>query len=378
VNWTFTTKQDSTFILSISGNDSIYTIYVASVDDKGLVDPTPASNLYPVINTPPVVSFDNTSLIPDTTFPIATFKWNGFDPDGSETIRYYWWALNDTSNFKRIPGNINLITLNKDSGIAVNSNNKFYLKAQDNAGAFSPVIKMPPDSTHWYVKNNSGKILLIQDIASTNLPDAIPYFQNAFDTLKFDVLDIKSRNGALIPKIINPMFIETLKLYKYVLWSSGSGSVAASANLDLAQQTIPFYLQSGGKIFFTAGFPNASITGQGNVINFAPVDSITFCTIPFVLNSDSNLISVKSNYPLIGPSSATQFVRGIKSSSNVPVVYSFFKASGCFDTIKVAIKDVVSNPRIIYMSFPVFNLNKFPENSKSLFRKIFIEEFGYN
>lgn len=377
MNWTFTTKQDSTFILSISGNDSIYTIYVAAVDDKGLVDPTPASNLYPVINTPPVVTFDNTSLIPDTTFPIATFKWNGFDPDGSESIRYYWWSLNDTMNFRRIPGNINLMTLTKDSGLVVNSNNRFFLKAQDNAGAFSPIIKMPADSSNWYVKNNSGKILLIRDIDQNNLQVAVPYFQNAFDTLKYDILDIKSRNGALIPKIINPMFIETLKLYKYVLWSSGSGSVATSANLDLAQQTIPFYLQSGGKVFFTAGFPNTAILGQGSVINFAPVDSITFCTIPFVLNSDNNLNVVNSGYPVIGPSTATQFVRGIKSSSNVPVIYSFYKPSGCFDTIKVAIKDVESNPRIIYMTFPVFNLNNNPSNSKALFRRIFINEFGY-
>ena len=53
VNWGYTTKNDSTFLLTISGNDSTFRFYAAAVDDKGAVDPSPASNLYPVINTPP-------------------------------------------------------------------------------------------------------------------------------------------------------------------------------------------------------------------------------------------------------------------------------------------------------------------------------------
>jgi hypothetical protein len=377
INWAFTTTQDSAFVLSIQGKDSTFNFFVSAVDDKGLVDPTPASMLYPTINTPPTMSFDASTGIPDTTFPVATFKWNGFDPDGVETIKYYYWSLNDTLNFKRIDGSVNLMTLTADSGLALNSRNVLYMKTQDQAGAFSPVVKTPPDSSSWYVKQNTVQILLIKDIASGNLPEANQYFTTAFDTIKYDVLDIKSRNNALIPKIINPMFIATLKLFKIVMWSSGSGSAATAANLDLAQQSLPFYIQSGGKVFFSSGFPSAAILGQGSIINFAPVDSITSCTIPFVLNSDNNLNNVDNNYPVIGPSGAIQFVRGMKVQSNVPVIYTFYKPSGCFDTITVAIKDVAVNPRVVYMTMPVFNLNNSPENSKALFRRIFIQEFGY-
>lgn len=377
VNWAFTTKQDSAFVLSIQGKDSTFNFFVAAVDDKGLVDPTPANMLYPTINTPPTMSFDASTGIPDTTYPVATFKWNGFDPDGIETIKSYYWSLNDTLNFKRIDGSISIMTLTADSGLALNARNILYMKAQDQAGAFSPVIKTPSDSSYWYVKQNTARILLIKDIASGNLPEANPYFTAAFDTIKYDVLDIKSRNGALIPKIINPMFIATLKLYKIVMWSSGSGSAATAANLDLAQQSLPFYVQAGGRVFFSSGFPSAAILGQGSIINFAPVDSITSCTIPFVLNSDNNLNNIDNNYPVIGPSSAIQFVRGMKVQSNIPVIYKFYKPSGCFDTITVAIKDVAVNPRVIYMTMPVFSLNNSPKNSKALFRRIFLQEFGY-
>jgi hypothetical protein len=376
VNWSFTTVQDSAFVLSIQGKDSTFNFFAAAVDDKGLVDPTPASMLYPTINTPPAMSFDANFGIPDTTFPVATFRWNGFDPDGIETIKYYYWSLNDTLNFKRINGNINIMTLTADSGLALDSRNALYMKAQDQAGAFSSIVKTPSDSNYWYVKKNTAQILLIKDIASADLVNADPYFKTAFDTISYDVLDIKSRNGALIPKIINPMFIETLKLFKIVMWSAGSG-LGRAANLYLAEQSLPYYIQSGGKVFFTSGFNTTFIIPQDSMFNFVPADSITSCTIPFVLSGDNNLYNVDKSYPVIGPSSLTQYVRGMKVQSNIPVIYKFYKPSGCFDTITVAIKDVAINPKVVYMTMPVFNLNNSPENSKALFRKIFIEEFGY-
>jgi hypothetical protein len=377
LSWVFTTQQDSTFTLSISGNDSTFRFWVAAVDNDGAIDPTPASNLYPVINTPPVMQFDAGTEIPDTTFPVASFKWTGSDPDGVETIRYYHWALNDTNNFRRISGQLNLMTLFLDSGLIVNSNNVLYMKAEDNAGAFSPVVSMPDTSRTWYVKPKTSNILMLRDIPSGNIQTAGDFFIAAFDTISYDLLDIKSNDGALIPKIINPMFIETLKLYQIVIWTGGTGSVSNAANFDLAQSTLPFYIQAGGKVFFTSGFQGIGTGGQGSVINFAPVDSITSCTIPFVTTTDNDLITVNTSYPEIGPSSIFQTIKGLRVSNPANVVYSFYKNSGCFDTINVAIKNPVQNPNIIYLAMPVYFLNKYPENSKALFRRIFIEEFGY-
>ena len=100
--WSFTTKSDSTFLLQMNGNDTTFRFYVAAVDDKGLIDPTPASNLYPTLNSVPSMDFLGGTEIPDTVYPVTTFKWAATDPDGNATLRNFYWSLNDTNNFKSI------------------------------------------------------------------------------------------------------------------------------------------------------------------------------------------------------------------------------------------------------------------------------------
>ncbi len=378
VNWTFTTANDSTFILSISGNDSTFRFFVAAVDDKDLIDPTPATNLFPVINTPPVVSFDGGTEIPDTTFPVATFKWTGSDPDGVETIRYYQYSLNDTDHFRRIPGTINLLTLTKDSGLVLNSNNVLYLRAEDNAGALSPIKKMPDSTDTWYVKEVKAKILLIKDMPLIEFGAANSYFPVAFDTIKYDVLDIKSNGGALIPKIVNPMFIETLRLFDIVVWSANRGNIASdNANFDLAQNSLPFYLSTGKKLFFTTGLPNAETQVQGTLINFAPIDSITSCTLPFVFEN-INLINEETSYPVLRTSTTITRVRGIKSTTPVQIIYRLPLSTVCQENTVVAIKNVQNNPNVVLMTLPVYYLNADPTASKNLFNKILVQEFGHH
>jgi len=375
VNWGYTSRNDSTFLLSINGKDSTFRFFVAAVDDKGLVDPTPATNLYPVLNTPPSVTFDQGTSLPDTTFPIASFKWTGSDPDGNLTIRYYQYSMNDTNNFRRIPGTTNLLTLTRDSGLVINSNNVFYLRAEDNAGAVSPIIRMPDTSATWYVRPNVSRILMIRDLTTNDLAFATPYFNNAFDTIQYDIFDIKSNGGALIPKIINPMFIETLKLYDIVFWTGGNGSVASAANFDLARQSLPFYTQSGGKVFFASGFQGVSTQIDPGYINFAPIDSVTSCSVPI---SNTSLINTDMSYPVIGMSTSIFGLKGLMVTT-ATVIYKLYVGQGCFDTINVGIKDLPppATPKTIYFALPIYSMNSNPQASKDLFRRIFIEEFGY-
>ena len=379
-NWEFTTGNDSTFILHINGDDSTFTFFVAAVDDKGLVDPTPASNLYPVINSAPSVQFDGGTEIPDTTYPVATFKWTGTDPDGNENIRYYQWSLNDTNNFRRISGTMNILTLTQDSGLVLNSNNVLYLRAEDDAGALSTITRMPDTTGHWYVRPVTAKILLIKDMPLGQFSVADSYFNTAFDTIDYNSLDIKSNNGALIPKIVNPMFIETLKLFDIVVWSANQGTLTSdNANFELAQNSLPFYLLSGRKLFFTTGFPNSETQVQGSLINFAPIDSITSCSIPFV-SGGTNVINTESTYPVISATTGGLFlqrIRGIKSSDPTVIVYRLPLSTSCQTNMVVAIKDRQSNPRNIFMSMPVYYMNADVTASKVFFNKILVEEFGY-
>jgi hypothetical protein len=63
------------------------------------------------------------------------------------------------------------------------------------------------------------------------------------------------------------MLIATFRLYNSVLW------FARIANLNYAQNSLPEYMASGGKVLFTTGFQNF-VDPQGLPIDFMPIDSL--------------------------------------------------------------------------------------------------------
>ncbi|MBK6507131.1 MAG: hypothetical protein IPG02_16095 [Ignavibacteria bacterium] len=70
-------------------------------------------------------------------------------------------------------------------------------------------------------------------------------------------------------------------------------------------------------------------------------------------------------------------VKGVYTQAQV--IYTFFNGQGCTTSpIVVCFKDAPINPRIVYMTLPVYFLNRDPNASKVLFRRIFIGEFGIN
>jgi hypothetical protein len=317
--------------LIIAGNDSTFRFWVSAIDDKGNIDPSPATNLYPVFNSPPAVIFNAGTQIPDTTFTVATFAWTGTDPDGDNSISNYYWALNDTNVWNEVSGTTNTITLRESNGITPNTNNKLYLKAKDIAGIYSNVVKMPDSSRTWFVRPKVGNILLINDYfrtAPTDVNQAVTFYQNALDTVPYNLhsnLDIKVNSGGNIPRIINPMFIETLKLFQCVIWFANRGlNINDNANFDLAQQSLPFYLAAGGTLFFSTGFPD-NITSQGNIINFAPIDSLTAFQFGNIIAPDP-VIVVDNFYPALevgGSIFPIDRARGIRYRSGTPLIYKF-------------------------------------------------------
>lgn len=387
LNWGFTTQNDSTFVFSISGQDSTFRIWVASVDDKGTIDPSPASNRYTIQNSAPSMIFDPGLELPDTIFPIATLKWTGTDPDGDNTIINYWYSLNDTSHFRPVPGRVNIMTLTKDSGL-VAGNNAVYMKAQDIAHTFSPIVRMPVDSTKFfYVKNVSAKILLIKDVPTVNheLDSLNNYFAAVMDTVHYDVLDIKSNNGNLIPKIINPMFVETLKLYKIVYWigyRSLTGNTYDDPNISLAQYSLPYYLNAGGKLFWSSGFPNIPIV-QGSLFNFTKIDSIkTTCVTQYNLVGDT-LFSVDNSYPALIFSSRLSQTRGfyIPNNSEGKTLYETFPDTTrpyCFyDSTLFGFKSLQKNTNLVFFLLPIHHLNGDVNASKSFMKQVLYNDFGY-
>lgn len=384
-NWAFTTQNDSTFIFSLAGEDSTFKIWVAAVDDQQYIDQTPASNRYPVVNSAPTMVFDPSLTLPDTIFPVATVKWIGTDPDGDNTISKYWYSLNDTLNFRPVSGSLSAMTLTKDSGL-VSGNYCIYMKAQDNARAFSPIVRMPQDSTKFFrVKSVTSKILLVKDMPLNEMPAANNYFPQAMDTIHYDVLDIRSNNGSLIPKIINPMFIETLKLFRIVIWSANrnGGSISTASddpNLNLAQNSLPYYINSGGKVLWSSGFPNIAIV-QGALFNFAPIDSIRGnCIIPVILGFDTTFLNPLNGYPKLYINTDGTLIAGTKGfypSASASTVYKIAPRGNCADTITVGIKSPASNPNLVFFLMPIYYMNGNLDASKTFLRKVLIDEFRH-
>jgi hypothetical protein len=385
LNWGYTTQNDSTFTFSLAGQDSTFKMWVASVDDKNYIDPTPASNKYPVVNSPPSMIFDPALTLPDTIFPIATLKWIGSDPDGDNTIIKYWYSINDTLNFKPLPGNINIMTLTRDSGL-VTGNKCIYMKAQDNALAFSPIVRMPQaDSVYFYVKPVTSKILIIKDVPTngTELNDLNNYLTQTMDTVHFDVLDIKSNSGKLIPKIINPMFIETLKLFKIVMWianRNGGANPSDDPNLNLAQNSLPYYINAGGKVLWSSGTPNVTFV-QGSLFNFAPMDSVkTTCFIQFYVPGDT-IFSQNTSYPNLYVNSMIAHTNSLYlNSSVVQSVYQippYTSRPNCIDIMYVGFKSPRNNPNLFFLFMPIYYLNGDVNASKTFMRQVLLNEFGY-
>jgi hypothetical protein len=377
-NWTYTTKNDSTFLLAISGDDSTFHFWVAAIDEKGLIDPTPASNRYPVYNSPPDVMFNTGTDIPDTTFTVASFAWTGTDPDGDNTIKYYNWALNDTSMWHKLPSNIKLLTLTLDSGLVENSDNIFYLKAEDITGAFSPVVRMPDTSRTWYVRQPTGRILVIDDYTPL-LPDngnAFQFYEDALDTMMHSILDIKIGGGANAPTIKNPMFTQTLKLFQCVIWySNRANAESGNPSFDLAQETLPFYMVAGGRVFFTCGFPNNIPQGY-NPVDFGPVDSVTVYQVAG-LAPGAPVLVIDNSYPeLQSGSPSPDFIRGLYPQLTAHVIYKL-PFNPPYDTNKVivCVKDIVNNPRLVLMTMPLHRMN-YALNAPSFLRRVINTDFG--
>lgn len=350
MSWTFTTKNDSVFSLTILGMDTTYAFSVRAVDgqgnglydidgiygpepfsdvngngrhdpgepwiDLGLADPTPASLSYPIQNTPPQVEFIKGTEVPETTFTVATFSWIGTDLDGDETIDRYFYALNDTglSAWKELPRTKTMLTVFEQDGLRP-GRNTFYLKAVDIAGASSAVIRMPDTSRTWYVKQPSSELLIVDDYGISD--GTSRYYNSIFDTLlagRFrdpDIFDIKLgassvKKGILVPPFINPTFVETLKLFTYVLWYADNNPA-----LDIAQLSLKAYTDAGGKVIYTAAFPESALDPRGGIVDFAPVDSLNPNTITFV----------PANTKLLPDSEAAGYPELKRDASGVPVAF---------------------------------------------------------
>lgn len=271
--WDSTEATEDTFLLHLSGEDSTFTFQVQAVDNQGERDPSPASLSFPVKNTPPEVQFVKESDVPDSTYPVAAFWWDGNDFDGAETIDYYEWALADqfpadTLIWHQIPANQDILILTEADGLTPGIH-KFYLRARDIAGAYSPVVTMPRDSAEtWYVKEPRGQTLVVADYSNYDAANVARFYKQMLHDMgqDYSLLDIRAGDGKYLPAV-KEAFNRTLLLFNKIIWYAD-----ATPTISYAESSLPSFVDDGGSVLFSMSFPE-NLGAQANPFAFTPVDS---------------------------------------------------------------------------------------------------------
>lgn len=275
IKWNFEPERKwvsaeyDTFYLPIRTAYDEFEFQVWAVDNDSLIDPTPAKQVFPVFNSPPVISFKNRSNPPAPTgnpdvttytFPTRTFMWDVTDADGVETIVNVYYALDDTSNWTELDGMERSVTL---TGIPAGEH-RFFVKAVDIAGAESEVISFPDPADEstpntWEVKEPRGDILLVNDFAQDQTNYQVQSFyeallNNIVGSDGYSVWEIgTSRTPVINPQNSLPYATADIKAnlnyFKKVIWFSHLGR----PNLSQAGLSLTQYIAAGGMVFVTNG-----------------------------------------------------------------------------------------------------------------------------
>ncbi|MCC5925207.1 MAG: hypothetical protein JJU41_01490 [Bacteroidetes bacterium] len=303
VEWVFTSKTDSTFVLPIEeGNlDADVRFTVRAVDNEGAVDPDPPSLVFPIRNSPPSVRFLATEIPPDTTYRVFSFGFRATDPDGEANLNRVEFAINDTTSadaWTVLDPSIQLLTFRIDdtqpgnptemftgrgatrtntvlNTIRTDGDNTFFLRAIDNAGAVSSIQQFS-----WYVKRQQSNILVLNDFP---LSDRINLHLDLLAQIGIDNVDLMNitdgnasggrrvvlssqfPNRALVVPTTNMMLAE----WDHIYWLSND----LDRNISYAiEMTIDFFA-NGGTMFVNIPTKN-DVPADSPVFEFLPFDRI--------------------------------------------------------------------------------------------------------
>lgn len=435
-HWTFTSKNDSLFSLPIGSADTTFKFLVSAVDnegngvydnsvfqngidygpepfidsdsngvwddgekfiDIGLIDPTPAERNFPIKNSAPVVEWNEASSLPLESFPVTTIGWNATDTDGDESITEIQIALNDTSGFVSLTGNVRLVTLriidisaaeaemevlvgaNENdilsetlTNLKLDANNRIYLRAKDISGGVSDIITLPDTSRNWFVKKPKGELLIVDDFSGG--ASAAEFYKNKFDNVKsgelinnYDIIDLE--NSSL--PYPNISFLETMKLFNYVYWYSDS-----SPDLTFANIVTQKFISDGGKVFFSMTFEDASgdfAFDLPTIQNFLPVDALgEDDPVAFLLRGASILPSTtEPGYPQLETTSTIGFVRTF-----VPSVTATERYDIASSQINGNIAFMDNSKSLFFIGIPLSSADGVEGSVEQLLEKVLFEEFG--
>ncbi|MFZ2324035.1 MAG: hypothetical protein WAV89_10095 [Ignavibacteriaceae bacterium] len=374
-----------------ANNDGIYN-NGEKFYDIGLIDPTPASLDYPLKNTAPTIEWNVLSTLPAVSFPVMSFGWNADDLDGIETIEKINVVLNDTTNVDNkisLDGSVRTITIRtkdfssanplseiliegietnifsqKLPGLKLDDYNHIYVQAVDISGATSNFISLPEKGKTWFVKKPKGSVIIMDDYATSD--GASAFYDSMMDSLglsgKYDIYDFLNQK----PPYTNVTFLQTIKLFKYVLWYSDN-----NPSLDLAASSVQKYIDYGGKIAFSMQFPQT--VDPLLLQNFLPINSDSLYSRTSIL--PSTIVSAETtngSYPTLTISTSLFRIKSFYLNPNGAIPLYYFPNK----ELKGFIGFFNNTKSIYFYGLPLSKSNGGQANVKKLLTKIFFEDFG--
>lgn len=262
-SWAFTTDVRDTFILPTQGGLSEYTFFVQSVDDRGLVDPSPASQAYPFRNAAPTCSLTTVHApgFPDTLFPSFSLYWVAYDPDGDETIaRFLLWRSGNEANPVVIEdGTARSGALSPQYFAPEGGPTTVYLQAIDSGQRGSQ-----PDSFEVAILPAGGSVLLLDDMPANQAAGQFvddPRFARYADFFYATNLDTFYGPGATTILDLERYPIETtdqaaglLDAYETIIWYDTISDSLSSPSLEVVRELLPDWIRAGGKILLASTY----------------------------------------------------------------------------------------------------------------------------
>ncbi len=289
MGWGTTTARDTLVLLPIEEGSSTadVAVQVRAVDNEGLKDPSPASTIYPVRNSPPTIRLGSFDLPPEESFPIFSFSWDADDPEGPDNIDRIDISLNDSTRFVALPPEVEFATFVGviDAGdptqavaearvytgrgfertdifvpdLRLNDENVFYVRAVDKTDTTSAI-----QSHEFFVRTVTSDLLFVNDVRIETAPKLQSFHLNLLRSYlptgtRIDIWDltqpyqsgstrISVRSDAL-PAVADPTIRRILAQYRYIYWiSSNTTNSVASNNLPFAASAMDLFFENGGKL----------------------------------------------------------------------------------------------------------------------------------
>ncbi len=429
-NWSFTTRQDSTFRFPITGGVDTADVdfYVRAIDNEQLADPNPAFLRIPIRNTPPTIVFlfketlDGRELVaPPTNLPVFSFEWRAQDLDGFNTIDSVFFKLNE-GPWYAVSRNVNLVTLVADdptvtgptsasvfanlgaqplpaaaTGLRLADSNRVFIRVRDIAGGESEI----DTSEAFFVRPQTSDLLVIDANNSSDATAANPdvIYSDLLDEVYpagYDVLDLNFRSGENQPKYWNPTFTFTLALYDKVFWYADrtfypDATIGRNALLlESAAQAVQDFLSGGGKLFFTGSMPNylATLTSIPNTINpdsrlfqFTAMDSLSSSGGQARFARDSLATSPLPGFPNLQPNALLSSQNPFYPKADADVVYraALTSVGNWTGPNVVAARRRFSNGQVnqYFFTLELHRMQGQPDNLAPLFDRILNQEFDW-